>query len=289
VAAIFSRASGSRARGTIWHSAGMPLPRSLFALVAAASATAPLGAAAAIRPVPPVELTYNAYVLGFPAVSFDFHYDQTATGYRVMSEGRTNGLADLIAHYRMKSVSDGALVDSGYRPAEHESTGTRSGKPWLMHIDFDGDSIRARTEPPDDHPLKPAELSRSIDPLTAILAASHHLAASGSCDQRIRVFDGRERYDLVLGDEGEDILSKGFGIFAGKAHRCRLALVKMKDSAPDPSQDLGRPAQIWFAPPAPDLPAVPVRVDFRTALGTVTVSLDAINLAAAPPSAAAAP
>ena len=260
-----------------------------ISLALGAAVLAPAVSAAAVRGVPPVELAYNAYVLGFPAVSFEFHYDQTATGYRVVSEGRTNGLADLIAHYRMKSVSDGALLDSGYQPAEHESTGSRSGKPWLMHIDFDGDSIRARTEPPDDHPLKPAELARSIDPLTAILAASHHLAASGNCDQRIRVFDGRERYDLVLGDEGEDVLGKGFGIFAGKAHRCRLALVKMKDSAPDPSQDLGRPAQIWFAPPAPDLPAVPVRVDFRTDLGTVTVSLEAVNRAAARPNAAAAP
>ena len=268
----------------------MPTTRCLAAALALATAAlAPSVAAAAARSVPPVELAYNAYVLGFPAVSFDFHYDQTATGYRVVSEGRTNGLADVIAHYRMKSVSDGALLDSGYQPAEHESTGTRSGKPWVMHIDFDGDSIRARTDPPDDHPLKPNELARSIDPLTAILAASHHLAMSGNCDQRIKVFDGRERYDLVLGDEGDDVLSRSFGIFAGKAHRCRLELVKMKDSAPDPSQDLGKPAQIWFAPPAPGVPAVPVRVDFRTALGTVTVSLEAVNRAAAPPNAAATP
>ena len=268
----------------------MRLTRSLSAAlgIAAVTVAAPLAARAA-RVDAPVELAYNAYVLGFPAVSFDFHYDQTATGYRVVSEGRTHGLADLIAHYRMRSVSDGALLDSGYRPAEHESTGSRAGKPWVMHIDFDGDSIRARTVPPDDHPPKPEELARSIDPLTAILAASRQLAVSGSCDQRIKVFDGRERYDLVLGDEGDDVLGKSFGIFAGRARRCRMELVKMKDSAPDPSADLGKPAEIWFASPAPDVPAVPVRINFRTDLGTVTVSLEFVNSAAAAPGAAATP
>lgn len=277
-------------RNRIWHIGAMRLTRSHCAALGIAGAMLAVPpAAAAARVDSPVELAYNAYVLGFPAVSFDFHYDQTATGYRVTSEGRTRGLADLIAHYRMHSVSDGALLASGYRPAEHESKGTRSGEPWVMHIDFDGDSIRARTVPPDDHPPKPEELTRSIDPLTAILAASRQLAVSGSCSQRIKVFDGRERYDLVLGDEGDDVLGKGFGIFAGKARRCRLELVKIKDSAPDPSKDLGKPAEIWFAPPAPDIPAVPVRIDFRTDLGTVTVSLEAVNSAAAPPDSAAAP
>ena len=65
--------------------------------------------------------------------------------------------------------------------------------------------------------------------------------------------------------------------------------MKIKDSAPDPAKDLGKPAEIWFAPPAPDIPAVPVRIDFRTDLGTVTVSLEAVKPVAVPPDAAATP
>ncbi|HTS94082.1 MAG TPA: DUF3108 domain-containing protein [Stellaceae bacterium] len=230
-------------------------------------------------------LEYDAFVAGFPALSFDFEIELDKSSYRVTGGARTNGLADVLMNYRMRTESDGRVEGTTLRPAAHQ---TRSDGHWRLrttHIVFAGAEIEAEVTPPVDHPLEPDIVAGSLDPLTAILAAGREIGAQGRCDQRVKVFDGRRRFDLEFADGGQQHLQKGFGIFEGAARYCILHLHKVNGFESD-NRKPGTPADVWFASVAEAMPPVPVKLDFNSQFGWASIYLTEVKTgAAAPPPA----
>ena len=248
------------------------------ALALLAAALAP----AAAQAQAPLAVEYDAFVAGFPAVTFDFRIHLDDTTYRVTGGARTNGLADVLMHYRLRTESDGRVLGSGLMPALHE---TRSDGRWRLrttHLVFDGNGVHAEVTPPVDRPLEASLLTGSLDPLTAVLAAGRRLAAQGRCDQRVKVFDGRRRFDLDFADAGDEELQPTFGIFGGIARRCVLHLRKITGFEEE-NKKPGTPAEVWFASVATGTAPIPVRLDFNSQWGSATIRLTSVKPAEASP------
>ena len=208
-----------------------------------------------------LELEYDAFVLGFPALTFDFELDEGAADYHVEGSAHTHGIANMVVNYRLETRTDGRIVDGKPSPTAQISRSRRNGSERLMRLEYQGSTVHAQALPPVGKVLSPTEIAGTFDPASAALVAGHMLAASGRCDQRIKVFDGHTRYDLVLGDEGDTQLDRGLGAYAGPAHRCRLEVVKLHE--------------------VPRLPPLPVRIDFTSRWGTASIALTRVRPAAA--------
>ena len=224
-----------------------------------------------------VDLEYDAFVLGFPAVTFDFRLDQSEALYHVEGSIHTNGVADLVVSYRLETHTDGRVVAGKLQPIEQANQSKRNGVERVIRLDYDGGAVRAHVTPPFEKMLPPEQTAGTLDPASATLAAGRALAATGRCDQRIKVFDGRRRYDLVLTDDGEGRLDRGLGLYTGTAHRCRLEMVKIDEAQRDESEAKGEPAVVWFASLDPQLPPLPVRIDFTSHWGLATVALTRVQ------------
>lgn len=254
------------------------------AMIATAAALLP-GATAPAAPTPltapPLVLRYEAYAVGLPVVSFDFHLDETVRDYRVGGEIRSNGLLRLFYRFAMGTSSEGSIAASGLTPRVHETVSRARGEERLAHLDFHADgSIATALSPPED-PGRPRptaqQIAHSMDPLTAILAIGHFVAEQGRCGGRFAIYDGRRRYDLVLSEDGPGAEEPPRGV-AGPVRRCAVAAIKLAgfsfDQDYSPHTSHGR---VWLAPPVAGAPALPVRIEFGSSWGAVTVRMTAVN------------
>ena len=227
-----------------------------------------------------IDLEYDAFVLGFPAVTLDFQLSEGRADYHVAGSVHTNGVANMVVNYRLETHADGRVVAGRLEPLGETSQSRRNGVEKLIRLDYDGAAVRTQVMPAPDKML-PADLTHgTVDPVSAALAAGHALATTGRCDQRIRVFDGHTRYDLILTEEGEAQLARGLGVYQGLAHRCRLDLVKIDEQKHEQSILRDDRAEAWFASLDPALPPVPVRIDFTSHWGAASIELTKVGPAA---------
>lgn len=248
----------------------------------------PGGAVAAQQPaapaaVAPLVVRYEAYAVGLPVVSFEFHLDESGTAYVLGGEVRTVGLLRLFYRFDMRTHSAGTIGARALEPHFHEQLLRIRGRDRSARLDYPGDgSVATSLVPPEDagrpRPT-PQQILHTLDPLSAILAIGRAVARAGHCAGRFAIYDGRRRYDLVLADDGAARLERSAAYpYAGEVRRCSVAAVKIAgfswDQDYSPHTTSGR---VWFASPRPGAPALPVRIEFGSSWGFVAVRLTGVG------------
>jgi hypothetical protein len=242
-------------------------------------------AAAPVRAAgpPPLAVRYEAFAAGFPVVSFDFRVAESEEGYALDGQVRTEGLLRIFYKLVMKTDTEGVIAAHELHPHQHEQHVEARGKQRVARLSYPGDgTVATLLEPPEDpgRPKPtPQQTERTIDPLTALLAIGRAVARTGRCAGTFAVFDGRRRYDLVLHDEGTERIEKVGGMpYAGEVRRCPVSAVKIagfsfdQDYSPHTTN-----GTVWFATPQPGGPALPVRIEFDSSWGFITVRLTGIE------------
>lgn len=244
-----------------------------------------LGQAVAAAPAPaaPLHMRYEAFAFGFPVVGFDFRLAQDGAAYALDGTVRTEGLLRLFYRFDMQTDSAGSFAAGAPAPRFHEQKLRIRGHERSARLDYPGDgSVATTLVPPEDagRPRpSPQQIRRTLDPLSTLLAIGRAVAAAGRCTGRFAVYDGRRRYDLVLADDGTERLERSPAYaYAGEVRRCSVEAVKIAgfswDQDYSPHTSSGR---VWFAAPRPGAPALPVRIEFGSSWGFVSVRLTAIH------------
>ena len=250
-------------------------PRVAAALALVIALGPPAGEAAPPLAAGARSLHYDVSIHGIPLLTLDFRIAETAADYRVDGFVRTVGAADLLADFFMRSESRGVITADRLHPSFHESSSRWRHGERGTHLDFAADGtvaavVSGTPEPESSVSLPTAQQSAgTVDPLTAVLAINHEITRAGSCDVRMPIFDGRRRYDLVLADEGLE----GAAVTAeGGVRRCRIDLLKI---AGFPSREAARPdhGRAWVQAQGEGEPALPVRIEFDTKWGPITVRM----------------
>lgn len=232
-----------------------------------------------------LRLGYEAYAGGLHVMSFGIRIEETGGDYQVATDVRTRGLADFLVGMHLDSHAFGKVRHGDFVPSRYLSQarfGRRSSS-LLVEPAQDGGFFVQATPPRESDerrtPVPAASLSGAVDPLTAMLRASRTVATSGTCRQRVPVFDGRRRYDLVFADEGvHPLAATRYSSYAGPARLCRVRQERIGGFlAEEDGEDIGQESLLWIASPLSDGPPVPVRVEVDTGWGGLTIHLDEVT------------
>lgn len=245
----------------------------------AALATAVLLAAPAIAGEP-IVLDYDIRYGPLRLVEMRTTADVDESRYTAVADVRTVGMAAMLFPWQSQARSAGRRAKSGLQPREHRSEGQYRGERRRVEIRYaEAGPVETSIEPPPEDDFReavPAEmLAGTIDPLTATLAV-----LDSDCRGRLRIFDGRRRYDLALEDLGHgDVEPSSYRLYAGPARRCRARVEALGGFWQEDPRHSEKPTTLdyWVAQPNPHLPPVPVYVELAGARGTLRIHLTAIG------------
>lgn len=248
----------------------------LFALVVLASAGL-IGMAAGES----LRLGYEAYAGGLHVMTLGVSIEEHSGDYRIATDLRTRGLADFFIGMQIHSQATGGIRHGDLLPFRYLNRGKFGRRERTLTLEprpdggFFVEASPARAEE-ERMPIPAASLPGALDPLTAILRASRTITDTGSCRQRVAVFDGRRRYDLVFTDEGDRQLTPTrYSVFSGPARLCRLRQDRIGGFLTDAGEkEIGRESVLWIASPLARAPPVPVLLELDTSWGWLTIHLD---------------
>ena len=217
-----------------------------------------------------VTFNYQIYFGGLNVMQLGVDVGMSPDAYDVTARVQTVGFAGFVAPWKSVATSEGNIDAGRIEPRQHRVSGEYRGNTRTTAIDFDDNGEVAAVAlhpPPGQGPNDqvPEALRRgAIDPPSALFALTRLMAQDGRCEGRMRVFDGRRRYDVVLGDRGRETLAANdYSAYHGTAIRCDFQfepIVSEYVAQPDHKRRF-RSGRAWFAEIVPGRPVVPVRLE----------------------------
>jgi len=269
------------------------MKRNIFALAAIVAAVGTAQAqditeaeAAAFAPTPVEELAvnYDVNMGGFTLGSGQLRAQIMDTAYDAQIYIRTAGLADWLFNSQYENTSNGSWVDGDIFPAAYNSDfrGRRDDDYQTVQIGYDEttpflvDSDPSYGPRLERFPVTEEQRANSYDPLNAAmhLISGMPFTEEDPCGTRIRVFDGRRRYDLVMEYVGrEDIRVRQGEVWDGETLVCQLNYEEVAGFKPQPEDDeLPRPPMTLYIAELDEGYFVPVRVRAPTPLGSMVMA-----------------
>lgn len=161
--------------------------------------------AAAADPWPhEVQAVYKVRFNGFDVGTFEFNSTVTAQAYTLTGNAQLSALLGALS-WKGETRTAGTLAANAPKPAGYTFDFNGVGKSGSIKMSFAGDNVAnvSHAPPlppqPDTVPVRDTHLKGVLDPLSAVLALAR-TASSGSdpCQRKLSIFDGRQRFDLVL-------------------------------------------------------------------------------------------
>lgn len=201
---------------------------SLVLALAAFAGSAPT-ATAEERPQWPAEVraTYRIDFNGFDIGNVQLTARVAGNQYQVTSETRISALLGAFT-WRGTSQAAGSLAGDAPRPAGYTFDFAGTGKQGSVQMAFGGDAVTSLAHsppfvpPPATVPVRQGHLKGVLDPLSAVMALSRP-TSEDPCARRLAIFDGKQRFDLVLSHRRQERVAEARPSGQpGIAHVCRV-------------------------------------------------------------------
>lgn len=144
------------------------------------------------------KITFNGIDIG------DFRFQSSADAHSYDLAGKASLSLMLGAlKWKAETASKGVLAKGDPRPAEFSFTTKEKKKNRSVFMSFKNDKVADRVLKPPSSPSKNTvplieeHLKGVLDPLSAIMAMTRGVR-SNPCEQKVAIFDGKYRFDLVL-------------------------------------------------------------------------------------------
>jgi hypothetical protein len=224
-----------------------------------------------------LDAAYTVTLLGIPIGHGTWTVDVHETRFSATANGETAGLMRVFAGGRGTAKAEGAMA--GRQPVTSD---------YMLHVDaghstdelkilFNGGKAReylTHPQPPDPSrvPVTDANRAGVLDPMTALLIrvpGNGDLAAPGSCQHKVAVFDGRMRYDLLL--TFKRLVGVKVAGYQGPVVACAVNFSPVAGYDPNRSAikylQAQRGIELWLAPVSGTRLVVPFRLTVPTPLG----------------------
>jgi hypothetical protein len=212
--------------------------------------------------------------------------------YEMRGEGRFSILEGLVYHWHGTTASSGRVTDNGPKPSMYAfsySEGAKKGE--RVRMTFDGGgvskvSIVPRKRPaPRTIPVTKEQLEGVLDPMSGAFLSAKSQNPNGDinvCHQTLPVFDGRQRFDLVLTPKRSVTVKKNNPSgYAGPAVICRVKFIPIAGYQPDnPGIRLmsqSNEIEVWLIPVRGTQMYVPYRIVLPTPVGYGTAMVTSIQ------------
>ncbi|MEM1371233.1 MAG: DUF3108 domain-containing protein [Pseudomonadota bacterium] len=181
-----------------------------------------------------VSATYRITFNGFDIGTFRFRSKVSARGYTL--DGHAN-ISALLGAVKWQGITRSSGKAYRQRPAPKDyvfnfRSGAKSGN---IKVGFNKGRVSdVRQNPPlptkpGEVPLKRGHLSGVLDPLSAVMALTRP-ASANPCAQRLKIFDGKQRFDLALSFKRQDAIGSNMRI-AGQPGIAVVCAVKYQPVA----------------------------------------------------------
>lgn len=196
--------------------------------------------------------------------------------YRVSGDISSAGLADLVTDISAKTSVDGTLSGDRLQASRYYLYYKSGKRARTYEVRYSNGNITSTTvKPPRRQPknwinVSPSDMHSVLDPISGLIFPGD----TNVCAQKLPIYDGEMRMDLVLSPKGsEDFSTDGFN---GKATVCNVRFV------PRSGYKKGRTdieylrksnrMEIWFAKADAANVYAPVYVRIPTQYGPVTIT-----------------
>ena len=207
-------------------------PTAAAALGIVAFATVAGGSSASASDPWPAEVqaVYKIQFNGFEIGQFAFNSSVHERTYAITANAEISALLGIVRWNGVTRVS-GALAGNAPRPTGFAFDFQGSSKAGSVRMGFGNGGVTSLdhapplVEPPDTVPLQPAHMRGVLDPLSAVLALSRPRDGN-PCNQKVPVFDGKVRFDLVFSFKEEaPIADSQRGSVAEMLRVCRVRVL----------------------------------------------------------------
>lgn len=213
--------------------------------------------------------------------------------YEMRGEGRFTILEGLIYEWKGVTASAGRVTNEGPEPAMYAlsySDGARTGE--RLRMTFGDGGVRQvsivpnRRPGPRTIPVTPEQLEGVLDPMSGAFLVAKSSNPNGDlkvCYQTVPVFDGRQRFNLVLTPKKAVTVKKnGPASYAGPAVICRVKFIPIAGYQPDnPAIKLmsqSNEIEVWLIPVRRTQMYVPYRIVLPTPVGYGTALVTSIQV-----------
>jgi hypothetical protein len=213
--------------------------------------------------------------------------------YEMRGEGRFTILEGLIYEWKGVTASAGRVTSEGPEPAMYAlsySDGAKTGE--RLRMTFGDGGVRQvsivpnRRPGPRTIPVTPEQLEGVLDPMSGAFLVAKSSNPNGDlkvCYQTVPVFDGRQRFNLVLTPKKAVTVKKnGPASYAGPAVICRVKFIPIAGYQPDnPAIKLmsrSNEIEVWLIPVRRTQMYVPYRIVLPTPVGYGTALVTSIQV-----------
>lgn len=271
----------------------MQRARHCFSLAAVAALTSGLGgnlpadtayAENSVFTAKRIVAVYRVDIGNFNLGEFKLTTTFRGNDYAMRGEGRFKVLEGLIYEWRGVTASYGRVTDTGPEPTMYAFNYADSAKMGeRLRITFDGRavtdvSISPRNRPlPRTIPVTKEQLEGVLDPMSGAFLSAQSENPNGDlavCDKTLPVFDGRQRYDLVVSPKRMVTVKRTTpGGYGGPAVICAVKFIPIAGYQPDnPAIRLMQQSneiEVWLIPVRASNRYVPYRIVLPTPVSTL--------------------
>jgi hypothetical protein len=225
-----------------------------------------------------VEATYQATLAGIPIGSGTWIIDIGPKQYAGAATGRASGLVRVLVSGAGSSTVRGTIKQGRLIPSVFVAN-IHSHDSYEIHMEMSGGNVKTlKNEPPlvespDRIPLTETHRRGILDPMTALMITvpgKGDVVSSEACQAKLPIFDGRQRFDLVLSFKRMESVESEKG-YRGPAVVCSASYVPIAGHRPgryvirylQETRDM----EIWLAPIAGTRVLIPYRVSVPTLFG----------------------
>jgi hypothetical protein len=243
-----------------------------------------------------ITAVYRVDLAGFNLGNFKLTTTFRGEDYQMRGEGRFTVLQGLIYEWRGVTANSGRVTSTGPEPATYAFSYSDSGKQSeRLRMTFGdravtGVSIVPRKRPaPRTIPVTKEQLEGVLDPMSGAFLSAHSENPNGDltvCNQTLPVFDGWQRFDLVLTPKRTVTVKRttrtGYG---GPAVICGVKFIPIAGYHPDnPAIKLmsqSNEIEVWLIPVRGTSMYVPYRIVLPTPVGYGSALVTSIQVAGA--------
>lgn len=190
-----------------------------------------------------LKATYDVALSGFNFGDFRLTANFDGPQYKVQAKGRFSILSGLLYRGGGTTRSTGRLTDTGPEPSMFEVSYNGGDKKEKRRMRFANGAVSQFSivpkKKPSPHriPVTKEQLENVLDPLSAAFLAVRSDLPPGDvdiCHKTVQVFDGQQRFDIVLKPKRTDKLLKGApSSLSDTVAVCRVKFVPIGGYRPD--------------------------------------------------------
>jgi len=226
-----------------------------------------------------LSLAYDVFYGGIKASFLEVDIEHSTLTYRLRSRAIAKGPFGWLTGFVSQAESEGAVNQKQIRLRQHKARSEWFGELRSVLLRPNGDGalhVKVDPLPQDDNrdPVEPSSTVGTLDPLTASFKAAREIDRTRGCAQKLPIFDGRRRYDLIFRDGVETSIESES--YRGPALRCRMDVVRIAGFSHKPFfRPPAKPPEafVWLAQVRKDAPFIPVRITIDSPLAYTRIRL----------------